>query len=204
MYKESDITEYIKTVVSQAQRIDGVRQRLSAKRERCSLLPMPHEPVMGEGGESIKSHYGIEPVVLLFGAIFGSAVGLVFGILILSGVISFPEGSSLYNTVFCPTSLLDSVLCIVLSVLCFALFFFLVAIIPSVVFCVDKNLRRERIEERQYKYLLDKYYAELFKYNKCKERQKALYESFERVENDCNTLAELEKDLLEIMKKYSN
>lgn len=194
--------EYLKEVDTQKDRIQAVKKSLDGKCVQEDVLPLPEEPDREAFYQKAIEKMPIDRKVLVFGASFGAAAGLILGLLIALSVIRFPENSVFKDTVFCPDSVFDRVMSVIIPTVIFSLFFLGLSLIPLLIIRAERRLTLERSCEKRYKTALDKYYSELYKYNKQKEKDKERFAEYEALIADCDKLIDIDERFVSFIKSY--
>ncbi len=194
--------EYLAEIDAQNDRIQAIRQRLNEKCVHEDAVPMPEEPDREVFYRKASDEVRADRSVLLFGALFGATVGLIFGLLTAFSVIRFPEASFLKDTVFCPDSTFDKIMSVIVPTVFFSLFFLALSLIPLFIIRTERRLTLERSSEKMYKTALDKYYSELFKYNRQKEKDKERFVEYESLVSNCDKAVDINERFAELIKEY--
>lgn len=194
--------EYLKEADTQKGRIQAIKKRLDGKCVQEDVLPLPEEPDRETYYQKVSEETATNHSILVFGALFGAAVGLILGLLIALSVVRFPDTSIFKDTVFCPDNIFDRVMSAVIPTVLFSLFFFGLSLIPLLIMRAEHKLTLERSCEKKYKTALDKYYSELYKYNKQKEKDKERFAEYEALVADCDKLLDINERFTSLIKSY--
>lgn len=194
--------EYLEAVDTQKDRVQAIKKSLDGKCVQEDVLPLPEEPDRETFYQKASEKVSADRNVLVFGALFGAAAGLILGLLIALSVIRFPENSIFKDTVFCPDNVFDKVMSVIIPTVFFSLFFLGLSVIPLLMIRAERRLTLEKSCEKLYKTALDKYYSELYKYNKQKEKDKERFAEYEALVADCDKRLDIDERFAALIKSY--